>query len=295
VDESDGIRARRPRVATVIRGRNAEVRIEPGGPVIMIGEKINPTGHKRLAAALKEGALEYVRELAERQLHFGAHVLDVNVGVPGMREETLLPEIVELLAGEFDVPLCIDSGNPAALAAGLKAAPGKPLVNSVNGEKEKLEAILPIVRDRQAAVIGLTMDDQGIPNEPERRLAIAEKIVNRAEQLGIPREDVLIDTLVLTVGADQSAAVVSLKTIELVRERLGLAVNLGASNVSFGLPDRHVINQAFMAMAIRSGAACVITDPVKMGATVLASDLLLGRDPYGKRYLVAARKRQASG
>jgi 5-methyltetrahydrofolate--homocysteine methyltransferase len=282
-------------VPTVIRGHTTEVRIEAGGAVVMIGEKINPTGHKKLAAALKGGAYGYVRELAERQMHFGAHVLDVNVGVPGMNEESLLPEIVRLLAEAFDVPLCIDSGNPSALAAGLKAAPGKPLVNSVNGEQAKLEAILPIVRDRQAAVIGLTMDDQGIPNDAEKRLAIAEKIVNRAEQLGVPREDVLIDTLVLTVGADQSAAVVSLKAIELVRERLGVGVNIGASNVSFGLPDRQTINQAFMAMAIRAGAGCVITDPIKMGATVLASDLLLGRDPYGKRYLVAARRRQAAG
>jgi 5-methyltetrahydrofolate--homocysteine methyltransferase len=282
-------------VPTLLKGRTVEVRMEFGGPVIMIGEKINPTGHKKLAAALKERAFDYVKELARRQIDFGAHVLDVNVGVPGSNEESLLPEIVKLVAEEVDVPLCIDSGNPAALAAGLEAAPGKPLVNSVNGEAAKLEAILPIVRDRGAAVIGLTMDDRGIPNDAEGRLAIAEKIVNRAEQIGIPREDVLIDTLVLTVGADQSAAVVSLRTIELVRERLGVGVNIGASNVSFGLPDRQAINQAFMAMAIRAGAGCVITDPIKMGATVLASDLLLGRDPYGKRYLVAARKRQAPG
>jgi 5-methyltetrahydrofolate--homocysteine methyltransferase len=263
--------------------------------VVMIGEKINPTGHKRLATALKERSYDYVRELAERQIHFGAHILDVNVGVPGMDEAVLLPEIVQLVAEQFDVPLCVDSGNPTALAAGLKVAPGKPLVNSVNGEEAKLAAILPIVKDRQAAVIGLTMDDKGIPNTAEGRLAIAEKIVNRAERLGIPREDILIDTLVLTVGADQTAAVVSLRTIELVREKLNVAVNIGASNVSFGLPDRQTINQAFMAMAIRAGAGCVITDPTKMGATVLASDLLLGRDPYGKRYLVGSRKRQGTG
>ena len=280
---------------TLLKGRAAEVRVDSEGPVVMIGEKINPTGHKKLVIALKEGAEDYIRELAKSQMQYGAHILDVNVGAPGINEESLLPRIVKLLAAEYDIPLCIDSGNPRALAAGLAAAPGKPLVNSVNGEEEKLEAILPIVRDRGAAVIGLTMDNQGIPNDADSRLAIAEKIVNRAVRIGIPKEDVLIDTLVLTVGADQKAALVSLRTIELVRERIGVNVNIGASNVSFGLPDRQTINQAFMAMAIRAGASCVITDPAKMGATVLASDLLLGRDPYGKRYLVAVRKRQVPG
>lgn len=280
---------------TLLKGRAAEVRVDSEGPVVMIGEKINPTGHKKLVIALKEGAEDYIRELAKSQMQYGAHILDVNVGAPGINEESLLPRIVKLLAAEYDIPLCIDSGNPRALAAGLAAAPGKPLVNSVNGEEEKLEAILPIVRDRGAAVIGLTMDNQGIPNDADSRLAIAEKIVNRAVRIGIPKEDILIDTLVLTVGADQKAALVSLRTIELVREKLGVNVNLGASNVSFGLPDRPTINQAFMAMAIRAGASCVITDPAKMGATVLASDLLLGRDPYGKRYLVAVRKRQVPG
>jgi len=153
--------------------------------------------------------------------------------------------------------------------------------------------VLPLVKDRQAAVIGLTMDEQGIPTDPERRLAIAEKILNRAVQLGIPKQDVVIDTLVLTVGADQNAAKVTLRTIELVRERLGVNINLGASNVSFGLPDRQTINQAFMALAIGAGANCMITDPVKLARSILACDLILGRDPYGKRYIVSTRKRLA--
>lgn len=275
---------------TLLRGRKAAVHVDSEGPVVMIGEKINPTGHKKLAVALREQEYDYVRKLAERQLEYGAHVLDVNVGVPGLNEESLLPEIVKLVAADFDVPLCIDSANPRALAAGLAAAPGKPLVNSVNGEEAKLQAVLPIVRDRQAAVIGLTMDERGIPNDAETRLAIAEKIVSRAVQMGIPEEDILIDTLVLTVGVDQNAALVTLRTIELVRERLKVNINLGASNVSFGLPDRQTINQAFLAMAIFAGTRCVITDPIKLGATVLAADLLLNRDAYGKRYIVAARR-----
>jgi 5-methyltetrahydrofolate--homocysteine methyltransferase len=259
----------------------------------MIGEKINPTGHKKLAEALKENNFQYIKDLAERQIEHGAHVLDINVGVPGMNEVELLPGVVKRITAEFDVPLCLDSGNPEALAAGLQEAPGKPLVNSVNGEKDKLETVLPLVKDRQAAVIGLTMDEQGIPTDPERRLAIAEGIVNRAVQLGIPKEDVIIDTLVLTVGADQSAANVTLRTIELLRDRLGVNINLGASNVSFGLPDRQTINQAFLALAIGVGANCMITDPMKLSPTILACDLLLGKDPYGKRYIVSTRKRLA--
>lgn len=278
---------------TILRGQTYEVKIDPQGPVIMIGEKINPTGHKKLAEALKEDNFQYIKEMAERQIEHGAHVLDINVGVPGMDEVQLLPGIIKRITAEFDVPLCLDSGNPEALVAGLKEAPGKPLVNSVNGEKDKLETVLPLVKDRQAAVIGLTMDEQGIPPDPERRLVIAEGIVNRAVQLGIPQEDVIIDTLVLTVGADQKAAEVTLRTIELVQERLGVNINLGASNVSFGLPDRQTINQAFMALAIGAGANCMITDPMKLSPTILACDLLLGKDPYGKRYIVSTRKRLA--
>jgi 5-methyltetrahydrofolate--homocysteine methyltransferase len=278
---------------TVLWGRTAEVRIDPQGPVVIIGEKINPTGQKKLVEALKEDNYGYIKDLAERQLEHGAHMLDINVGVPGLDEVALLPRIVKRIASDIDVPLCLDSGNPESLAAGLKVAPGKPLVNSVNGENERLEAVLPLVKDRQAAVIGLTMDEQGIPTEPERRLAIAEKILNRAVQLGIPKQDVVIDTLVLTVGADQNAAKVTLRTIELVRKRLGVNINLGASNVSFGLPDRQTINQAFMALAIGAGANCMITDPVKLAPTILACDLIMGRDPYGKRFIVSTRKRLA--
>ncbi|MEW5815758.1 MAG: dihydropteroate synthase, partial [Spirochaetota bacterium] len=174
----------------------------------------------------------------------------------------------------------------------LNAAPGKPLVNSVNGEEARLRSILPLVKDRGAAVIALTMDDKGIPNEAETRLSIAGKILERAAKIGIAAEDVVIDTLVLTVGADQDAARVTLKTIELVRKEFGVNINLGASNVSFGLPERYTINQAFLALSFGAGASCVITDPAKLALTILACDLLLGRDPYGKRYLTYIRKMQ---
>lgn len=277
---------------TILKSETLVVKIDTDGPVTMIGEKINPTGHKKLAQALKEHDFDYVRRLATAQVEAGAQVLDINVGVPGMDEVSLLPEVVKLVASQVEAPLCLDSGNPKALEAGLAAAPGKPLVNSVNGEEARLEAVLPIVKDRGAAVIGLAMDDNGIPNDPESRLAIAGKILERAARIGIPPEDVVIDTLVLTVGADQNAGVVTLKTIELVRREFGVNINLGASNVSFGLPDRHSLNQAFLALSFAAGASCVITDPVKLARAILACDLLLGRDPYGKSYILHTRKHQ---
>ncbi len=276
---------------TILERGGISVRITPDGPIVMIGEKINPTGHKKLSEALKERNFDYVRELAETQLDAGAHVLDVNASIPGVDEVGLLPEVVKVVAEQVGAPLCIDSNNIDALEAALKICPGKPLVNSVNGEQSKLQRVLPLVRDRGAAVIGLTMDDTGIPTTAEKRLEIAERILNRAVKIGIPAEDVLVDPLVLTVGADQQAAVTTLTTIELVRERLGVNINLGASNVSFGLPDRQTINQAFLALSFSAGANCVITDPHKLAGTILACDLLFGRDQYGKRFLTHVRKK----
>jgi 5-methyltetrahydrofolate--homocysteine methyltransferase len=270
---------------TIIQSETHKVVIDNEGPFTVIGEKINPTGRKKLAAALQEGNFDYVRELAEKQAAAGADLLDINVGVPGMDEVALLSQVVKVVAAVTDKPVCLDTPNPAALEAALQIAPGKPLVNSVNGEEKSLSAILPLVKERQAAVIGLTMDDNGIPNDPETRVAIAEKILERAAQLGIPAEDVIIDPLVLTVGADSNAGAVTLRTIEIVRREFGVNINLGASNVSFGLPERHTINQAFLALAIGAGASCAITDPMKLTLTIRAADLLLGRDDYAGRYI----------
>ncbi len=270
---------------TVLKSVAKEVTIGIDRPFVIIGEKINPTGHKKLAAALTEGNFDYIRQLVERQIAWGADVLDVNVGVPGLDEVAMIPKVVELVAALADVPLCLDSGNPEVLAAGLAAAPGKPLVNSVSGEEKRLAGVLPIVKDRGAAVIGLTMDDNGIPKTAEERVAVAEKILERAAKLGIPAEDVIIDPLVLTVGSDSQAALVTLQTIALLRKNLGVNINLGASNVSFGLPDRLTVNQTFLALAIQMGATCSITDPLKLGATVKAADLLLGRDDYAMHYI----------
>ena len=246
-----------------------------------------------MGAALQEGNLEVVRELALRQVAWGADVLDVNVGVPGLDEVKMIAAVVAAVAECVSVPLCIDSGKTEILQAGLAAAPGKPLVNSVNAESKQLASILPIVRDRGAAVIGLTIGDDGIPPTAEGRLKAAATIVERAAKLGIPAEDVVIDPLVMTVGSDSRAAVVTLRTIELVRQELGTNINLGASNVSFGLPDRPTVNQAFLAMAIQAGATCSITDPIKLGATIRASDVLVGHDDHAMRYIKYFRAAEA--
>jgi 5-methyltetrahydrofolate--homocysteine methyltransferase len=276
---------------TTLRGREKEVAIDTLGPVVVIGEKINPTGRKKLAEALRQRNFDYVRELASSQAAAMADILDINVGVPGLDDVALLPEVVKVVADQVGLPICIDTPNPKALAAALPVAPGKALVNSVNGEERSLQTVLHLVKEHGAAVIGLAMDDNGIPSTPEARLAIAGKILERAAQIGIPAEDVIIDPLVLTVGADANAAAVTLRTIELVRRELGLSISLGASNVSFGLPDRHTVNQAFLALAIHSGANCLITDPLKLTATIRATDMLLGRDPYASRFIAHFRSR----
>jgi 5-methyltetrahydrofolate--homocysteine methyltransferase len=236
-----------------------------------------------------EGNLDYVKELATNQIAAGADLLDVNVGVPGADEEALLPKVVKMLAEAFDVPFCLDSPNPKALAAALPITPGKPLVNSVNGKKESLEAILPLVRDRGASVIGLVMDEQGIPKDAESRVKVAGKILEAAAKYGIPPEDVIIDPLVLTVGAESQAGAVTLETIERVRCEFGVNVNVGASNVSFGLPERDTVNAAFLALTVGAGATCAITDPIKFTRVLRALDLLRGKDAYAARYVKYCR------
>jgi 5-methyltetrahydrofolate--homocysteine methyltransferase len=277
---------------TILKSNTKETIIDTEGLVVMIGEKINPTGRKKLSRMLKERNYDYVKGIATMQVDAGADILDVNVGVPGEDEVAMLPEVVKIVADHVDIPLCLDSANPEALEAGLKVAPGRPLVNSVNGEEESLKSVLPIVKDRGAAVIGLTMDDDGIPTTADKRVSIAGKIIERAAKVGIAVEDVVIDPLVLTVGADHTAGAVTLETIRKVRKEFGVNINLGASNVSFGLPDRHTINQAFLAMAAMAGASCMITDPIKLAMVIRATDLLLGRDEFGRAFITQFRSTQ---
>ncbi len=270
---------------TILQGKSREVAIDTGGPVVIIGESINPTRRKKLVETLSERNFEFVRQLAEQQIGEGAEVLDVNVGYPGVDDESLLPETVSFLQENFDIPLCLDSPNPKAIEAALKVAVGKPLINSVNGEEKSLQAILPLAREYGAAVIGLVMDDDGITHDPEKRLKIAEKIVDRAVAMGIRRENVIIDPMAMAVSADPTACLVTLETIRLVRDRLGLNITQGASNISFGLPGREVLNDAYMALSIWNGLTCPIANPVKITALVKATDLVMARDDYAMRFV----------
>ncbi len=285
---------------TILKGMAKQVVIGTGRPTAMLGERINPTGKKKLAAALAAGDLEIVRQEALAQVEAGAHILDVNVGAAGVDEADLLPKAVRLVLETVDVPIAIDTADGVAMAAALAAhkeinPDGKVLINSVNGEEASLARVLPLVAEYGTAVIGLAMDDDGIPPTPQARLAVATKIVDRAAAHGIGREDILIDCLALTVGADSQAGWVTLEAIRMVKEELGVNLALGASNVSFGLPDRETINGVFLAMAIARGLNCPIVDAAKVGSYILAADLALGRDDYAMRYLKAYRKRQKAG
>ena len=270
---------------TILKGNITEVIIDTNGPVVIIGECINPTRRKKLVSTLQEMNFEYVLELAECQIKAGADVLDVNVGYPGVDDVKLLSATVLAIREKFNVPLCLDSPNHKAIEAALKVTGEKCLINSVNGEEKSLNAFLPIAKEYGAAIIGLTMDDDGITQNPEKRLAIAEKILDRAVKTGIKEEDVIIDPLAMAVSADPGACVVTLETIRLVHQKLGLNITQGSSNISFGLPNREVLNSAFMSLAILNGVTCPIANPEKITAAIRATDLILGRDDYAVRFV----------
>lgn len=283
-------------LTTIVKSATKTVEIHRSNPTVIIGERINPTGRKKVLAALQAGDFEIVRSDAVNQVAAGAKVLDVNAGVPGANEPELLKQVVNTVLEVTDVPLCIDTADPKALAAALELYEGKALVNSVNGEERSLNAVLPLVKEHGAAVIGLCMDDDGIPATPAERLAVADKIIDRAAKLGIPLEDIVIDPLALTMGADSSAGLIAMQTIELVRAKYGVNITMGASNISFGMPDRKHINATFIAMAIYSGLTCPITNPLEteIATAVLAADLSMGRDDYGMNWIKAYRARQAA-
>lgn len=274
---------------TVLSSGSKEVVIDTNGAFSVIGEKINPTGNKRISAALREEDMDTIRDYARRQVDAGAVVLDVNTGLRGVDEISMLPRVVQLVQETVDVPISIDTANPEALEAALKVVQGKALINSATGEEKSMEAVLPLAKEYGAAVIGLVMDDSGIPETPEERLKVAENIVERAASHGIPAEDIVIDPLVMAIATDSSAVQVTTKTISLVHEKLGLNVNLGASNVSFGLPNRTLLNQVFLPMAIFAGATCAITDPMKLTGIARASDLMMGNDPFAAEFMQYCR------
>jgi len=277
---------------TRVSSPTKEVIIGDDQPTVLIGERINPAGKKKLQEALKAGNLEIVRREALAQAQAGADILDVSVGTFGVDEVTLLPQAVQAVIDAVDVPLCLDSANLEALEAALKVYKGKPLINSVTGEEQSLAKVLPLVKECGAVVIGLVQDDEGIPNNADRRVAIAHKIVQRAEAVSIPREDIIIDCLAFAVGADTSSGLVTLETIRRVKAELGVNLTLGASNISFGLPDRDVINNTFVAIVIAAGVTCLIVDVAKVRPIVLAADLVLANDKRARRYIEAYRQRQ---
>jgi 5-methyltetrahydrofolate--homocysteine methyltransferase len=279
---------------TIVSSKKETVEISRSTPVVIIGERINPTGRKKMLRALQDGDFEIVREDAVNQVKAGAKILDVNAGVPGADEPSLLKQVLTTVMEVTDVPLCIDTADPEALDLALKTYGGKALINSVNGEEKSLNTVLPLVKEYQAAVIGLCMDDDGIPPTPDDRLKVASKIIDRATKLGIPIEDVVIDPLALTMGSDHNSGRIAMETIEKVVGEFGINITMGASNISFGMPDRKYINATFIAMAIHSGLTCPITNPLEqeIAIAVLAADLSLGRDEYGMNWIQAYRKRQ---
>jgi len=276
---------------TKVSSPSKEVIIGDNRSTVLIGERINPAGKKKLAEALKAGDLDVVRKEALAQVQAGADILDVNVGTFGVDEVALLPRAVQAVMDTVDVPLCLDSSNPDALEAALKVYKGKPLVNSVTGEEHSLKRVLPLIKKYGAAVIGLVQDDEGIPKDTERRVWIAHKIVEKVEAAGVSREDLVIDCLAFAIGAEPSSGVAVIEAIRRIKAELGVNMTMGASNVSFGLPERELLNNAFVVMAIAAGATCLIVDVAKVRPIILAADLVLGRDRRARRYIEAYRQR----
>jgi 5-methyltetrahydrofolate--homocysteine methyltransferase len=282
---------------TVVSSATRELRIGGENPFVIIGERINPTGRKIFQEQLRAGDLARIEIDVAQQVAGGAMMLDVNMGAPLADEAELMTRAVRLIQGLTDLPLCLDSSIIEVLEAGLAAYQGKALVNSVTAEDERLDAILPLVKRHGAAVIALPNDEEEIPEEPARRLELASKIVDVAtRKYGIPIEDIVFDPLAMPVGADTSLVLTTLETISLLRDEFGVNTTLGASNVSFGMPDRHAIGAAFLPMAITHGLTTAIMDarsPQLVGA-VKAADLLTNRDPWGAAWIAAHRARQAA-
>jgi 5-methyltetrahydrofolate--homocysteine methyltransferase len=282
---------------TVLRSASRELTIGPDHPFCIIGERINPTGRKIFQEQLRRGDLSRVEIDVAQQVAGGAMVLDINMGAPLADEAALMTEAVKLVQGLCDLPLCIDSSVIEALEAGLAAYDGKALVNSITAEDERMDEILPLVKKYGAAVIALPNDEEEIPAEPERRVELARKIIETATgKFGIPIEDIVIDPLAMPVGADTSLVATTLQTIALLRAEFGVNMTLGASNVSFGMPDRGSIGGAFLPMAIRDGLTSAIMDArsPQLVRSVKAADLLLDRDPWGAAWIAAHRAQQAA-
>jgi 5-methyltetrahydrofolate--homocysteine methyltransferase len=283
-------------VQTILESKTQTVVIGPDQPFVIIGERINPTGRKALAPEIAAGDFSRVRADAVAQVEAGAQVLDVNAGIPMIDEPHVLAEMIKLVQSLVDAPISIDSSVVAALEAGLAVVQGKPLVNSVTGEDERLEKVLPLVKKYSAAVIGISNDQSGVSTDPDQRLAVARKIVERAMDHGISKADVLIDPLVMPAGAVPGAGWVTMQVARRVRDELGVNTVCGASNVSFGLPGRKTLNATFLAMMIANGLTAGIANPLEpeVKQAILSADLLAGHDEDCMTWIRAMRALEAS-
>jgi 5-methyltetrahydrofolate--homocysteine methyltransferase len=282
---------------TVLSSATKTITIGHDQPFCIIGERINPTGRKKFQEQLRAGDLSGIEADVIAQVEGGATMLDVNMGAPLIDEAAVLAQAVTMIQSLTDLPLCIDSSVVEALEAGLAAYKGKALVNSITAETERMDLILPLVRKYGAAIIALPNDETEIPEDPRRRLELVEKIVDYATgTYGIPIEDIVIDPLAMPIGADSSMVVRTLETIALIKERFGLNTTLGASNVSFGMPDRHTLNSVFLPMAMTAGLTSAIMDSrtAQVVTAVRAADLMNGNDEWGSSWIAAHRARQAA-
>ncbi|UMZ74761.1 dihydropteroate synthase [Natranaerofaba carboxydovora] len=276
---------------TKISSEKKEIEISFENQTALIGERINPTGKKKLSKALQDKDLSIVEKEAKEQTEAGADILDVNVGAAGVDEMAMLPEAVKLVQETVDLPICIDSSSPDAIAKALEVYKGKALINSVTGEEKSMDIMFPLVKEHNAAIIALPHDEEGIPAKADKRLKVVDKIFDRATKEGIPHEDIIIDCLALAVSTDDTAGLAALETIEETRKRYGANITVGASNIAFGMPENHLITGAFLSTAIYAGLTCPIVDAKKVRQYVLATDLVLGRDKFGMRFIKDYRSR----
>ena len=278
---------------TIVSSANKEVKIGFDEPFVIIGERINPTGRKLLAAEMKSGDFSRVEKDAISQVNAGAHMLDVNAGIPLADEPALLAKAIKIVQAVTDVPLSIDSSIVAALESGLSVYQGKALINSVTGEEDRLETVLPLVAKYGAAVVAISNDETGISEDPDVRFEVARKIVNRASDYGISHEDVVVDPLVMPIGAINSAGKQIIHLVRRLRNELKVNTTCGASNVSFGLPNRNGINAAFLTMAIGSGMTSAITSPLhpEIMQAILGANVMMGKDPHCSNWISCYRDR----
>lgn len=282
---------------TIVSSPSKTVTIGSDQPFCIIGERINPTGRKVFQEQLRAGDLSALEKDVADQVAGGAMMLDVNMGAPLVDEAALLAQAVRMIQGLTDLPLCIDSSVVEALEAGLAAYEGKALVNSVTAEDERMELILPLVRKYGAAIIALPNDDKEIPEDPQRRFELTQYLVDTAtSKYGIPIEDIVIDPLAMPIGADSQMVIRTMETIELIADKIGVNMTLGASNVSFGMPDRHTLNSVFLPMAMGAGLTSAIMDArtPQIVTAVKAADLMLGNDEWGMNWIAAHRAREAA-